>query len=50
MSALMDWIASNEPCTPPQAVAVCAVVFSAMFADMVGIAWICSRMTNDEEA
>ena len=43
MSALMDWLMSSEPCTPPQAVAVCAVVFGAMIAELVAVALWCGR-------
>lgn len=49
MNAFFDWLMSSEPCTPAQVVAVCVAVFGAMFADMAGIAWICSRMANGEE-
>ena len=43
MSAFLSWLMSSEPCTPPQAVAVCAVVFGVMIAELVAVALWCGR-------
>lgn len=50
MSAFLSWLMSNEPCTPPQAVAVCVVVFGGMVAELAGIAWLCARTAKGGEA
>lgn len=43
MSAFASWLMSNEPCTPTQAVAVCAVVFGVIVAELVAVALLCGR-------
>lgn len=48
MSAFFDWLMSSEPCTPAQAVAICAVVFGGIVAELVLVARMCARQGKSD--
>ena len=43
MQAIIEWLFSNEPCTPRQAAIVCAVVFGGMMLELVLVARLCAK-------